>query len=75
MVIGEELMPISVTFEYQRFKEKEIIDNIENPQVEPFVDINSITSICGFEISDIITANTVEHIRKHCFNHMSKAIS
>lgn len=69
-IYGDNLL-VTVTFEYQRFVEEEIIDNIKSEQIEPSINILSIYHL-GYELEPILSRTAVEDIRNRCLNIMVK---
>jgi hypothetical protein len=72
--IGKDDFPVRVKFEYQPFVPEEIIDDIKNEQIEPAVDIKSI-SFGDFALDETMNEVAVKDIRKQCLTYMSRVAS
>lgn len=67
--IGEDRFPVTVKFEYQEYQPAEEIDGLINPEIEPAVDIKSI-SFGGFALDTILNEVTVKAVRKQALEYM-----
>jgi len=68
--VGDDL-PVRVVLEFQPHQPEEEVDGIKSPEIEPDVDIKSISSF-GYDIDNILTKQAVEALRARCVSHMLK---